>query len=129
VAIFYQTKKFKRENAKWQRKLERVGFVDIERNHHHGTVLQDLAEFNIHFRDRAIEATQAYYSWADEMVHRGKFKIPRDRAGKFKAPGDKKVWRLHAQGLKNAEIAERLGMSRWSIENFVKAIRQYLENQ
>jgi len=125
VTPFYQTKRFKREKRKWDRILERERFPDIERTSSHGTVLSQLS-LRKNFKATAIEATQAYYSWANSIMWTRRFR--RGLYNEF-GRGRKTLWRLHAGGLSNSEIARRVGLSRWTVEDLLGKLREYLKGK
>lgn len=107
--------------AKWKKKLERSGFYDIEDDQgriiDHKTIqdLQKLCGFRIGF----MEAIRDYFYWAGGMVSRGK----------FKSSADRKIWKLHAEGLSSREIELSVPFEQSTICKKIKKIRQYLRHQ
>lgn len=94
---FYQTRAFKALDAKWQKKLSAEGFDDIEDRDSpremlkawHGTV------FKNNLTPDQFLARQEYYTQARSFLEHYK----------FKSPLDKRIWRLHSEGLSYRNIA------------------------
>ena len=123
MALFFQTKKFKKQNARWKKILQSEGFSDCD-DSHNGTVVQDLSQ-KVHFKAQSVDCTRAYYSWAESVTFTARYRNSRFMR---RAPR-KRVWRLHCLGLNNAEVGRLIGLSRWTIEDTVKAIRVFLRRK
>lgn len=120
MSVFSSTK-FKKLKTKWDQKLKKSGFEDIENSRgdlvdHRST--QDLWK-RIHGSVDVFAALQTYYYWAGDMVSRGK----------FKSSLDKKIWKLHAEGYSSRRIALDVPLKQWAICKRIKKIRSYLQQQ
>lgn len=95
---FYETAKFKKLTAKWYKKLERTGFEDIEDVNSPREFLKAAHDtrFKINFDSSTFEERQRYFQLASQLV----FTYP------FKNPKEKKVWKLHSEGMSERVIAE-----------------------
>lgn len=117
MSVFESTK-FKKLRAKWEQKLIKSGFRDIENARgdlidHRST--QDTWR-RINGSKEVLDAAQEYYYWAGGMVSRGK----------FQSTLDKKIWKLHAEGFSSRRIAEDVPLKQWAICKRIRRIRDYL---
>lgn len=92
---FFETKGFKTLQAEWYRKLRDSGFDDIE--YAEGTSILKGVNSALMASRAHPELIQEYYRRATHFV-----KL-------VKKPRHKTVWRLHADGQKNKEIARVTG--------------------
>lgn len=101
---YYQTKQFLSLKSAWYGKLKKFGFKDIEKDEH---FLHEYSKSRTSTGNNAAqntpvkrEAKQDYYRYANFFTSTSKFKrLSRN---------EKKIWRLHLQGLGTREIAKRL---------------------
>lgn len=108
----------KQLHREWRRKLRASGFEDIELPD--GSLLPmkkppgrwrsfDKAH------DVEREAVASYFRQATTFCESSRFKRL--------ALVEKKVWRLHAQGLSNSEVASRLNVSLKKVRNAIRSAR------
>ena len=102
--------------------LRESGFVDLEGPNGDGE-LSDRG--NLHPVDESIEEHErlaqrmgdgaTYVEWAESVLHDG----PR-----FQSREAREVWRLHAEGLSEADIATALTLTRWKVRNHLANTRR-----
>ena len=86
MSKFYQTKRFKRLNAKWTKTLEQSGFDDIEHDEHSLTAYSSrFAKYPAYM----WEIKEAYYKMCEEFLEHYKFKNEYERI----------IWEYHSNGL------------------------------
>lgn len=117
----FQSRQFKKLQSKWYGILKETGFQDIEDASGNLTDHQSVQDFaqRIGFRAGLVEEIQDYFSWACEMVWRGRFKSAQDRM----------IWRLHAEGKSSRKIQEKTGLDRRWISRKILKLRHELQLQ
>jgi len=94
---------FRELQRKWDEKLAKSGFVDIERKDRVGAssrMLKTAALKNIvdQYTPEQFEIKQEYYRLAGQFLHDHKFKSGKDR----------EIWRLHSEGVSIRNIIRHL---------------------
>lgn len=126
----------KQLKAKWNKKLQKSGFKDIENSR--GDIIDHKTPNDLYklvgFRPGFMDAIRDYFTWAEEMVQNGTFHSARD----------KKLWLLHSMGLSTGEISRQgrtdgpkktkakshsVDLSQSQIFRRLKKIRAYLKLQ
>jgi hypothetical protein len=111
---FHQTKKFKRLNSLWLRKLARSGFIDIETA---SGALKNYDRRTIAWENR--QRIETFFRALDSFLIEAKLPAK-----------DKKILELYSQGIRIAEISVRSGMNRFAIHKLIQQYkRQVLESE
>lgn len=101
---FNETKEFKALQKIWYDKLTKKGFVDIESEDYRykrGVGINETTRVRDKMRQAGavgVIAVQDYYSKANALLDKYK----------FKKPIDKRIWELHASGLTDTEIVKAI---------------------
>lgn len=94
----FKTKEFKALKAKWDKKLEKSGFDDIERDGNlklfHSVYFADPRRYD----ENVVEAKHQYYNIAGVFLNEHKFANTLE----------KKIWQLHSEGKSIREIEKAL---------------------
>jgi hypothetical protein len=114
--------RFKNLQKKWDKKLEKSGFQDIENRR--GYFVDHKSFYDLTLRKNfsttdTFENTRSYYS------------IARSIATNYKFPSEemKMIWTMHSEGQTLSEIAEAMNTSKQNIFNRLKKIIKILVNQ
>ncbi len=113
-----ESTKLKKLKAKWEEKLKKSGFRDIEDEQgrlidHRST--EDLWK-RIGGSMEVFRATQDYFRWAEDMANHGL----------FRSRSDKRIWALHAQGKTCRDIGKKMKFHHTHIMRKIHLIRAYL---
>ncbi len=130
----FKTKEFKALQIKWEAKLKKAGFKDLERKDRWGRAeerLQTDTMENVANRGTTVEefeATQDYYRIAGQFLHEHK----------FKTQVEKKIWELHAEGdsirviikkLKHRGITAYKDLVQTTINRLADEMKDYARNR
>lgn len=99
--------------AKWDKKLAKAGFVDAEQRDTEMLHKHHDYYWRRRFTAETFAARQRYFELADQH----------HQEGFFDTGSDKRIWRMHADGLSLSEIAKATGKSRTVIFETVKKIK------
>lgn len=102
--------------AKWYKKLEKSGFVDIEDVNSDKEFLKkwDSQYFKRRYTPETFYAKQAYYQNAQDVL----------AEYKFNNAVDKKLYEMHANGLSHADIAKKTGYSKSAVQKVLFRLRR-----
>lgn len=122
---YHKTKAFKKLNAKWQKKLEKSGFEDIEK---------DETSLKIYHREyfyRSTHIDQGGGSAAKSEYFYLATKLLNDYV--FKTEVEKSIWGYHADGLPVREILLKLSrnkpkITRSKVENIITKLRKLMKS-
>lgn len=90
----YQTKEFKALLGKWNKKLEKEGFEDIETTDGRLKGISHADFFKAHYNRTTDQAKEEYYRYAGYFLYEHKFSSELER----------KIWELHIEGVGIREI-------------------------
>lgn len=97
---FYKTKAFEKENKKWQRKLLKDGFNDIEQDEHNLRVWS--SQFSRKKSLDTYKAKEEYYYMCTQFLNDHIFLTNLDRI----------IWEYHAEAISARNIAKLLAKVR-----------------
>lgn len=98
MSKFYETEKFKKLNKKWQEKLNKTDFKDIEQED--GNLkLWTTHFFKIHYNEILFNAKETYYRMATQFLHEHRFDNQLEQ----------QIWELHCKGMGYISIDKHLG--------------------
>lgn len=95
MSKFYQTKKFKKLQDRWYKKLDKSGFDDIEYDE------EKLSEYSVRFLRHphyVWELKAAYYTMCETFLNNYQ----------FDSLHEKSIWEDHVKGLGTRAIAKKL---------------------
>ena len=107
-------KQLKALQAKWYKRLERSGFVDVESplKEHCPLKHWDSIKFQAQYSPQAYLEKERYYQLAGQLLNEHKFKTARD----------KKVWAMHVEGRTYKEIAKKVKVHS---DTVIKTVKRY----
>lgn len=93
---FHQTKEFKNIDTIWKKKLKASGFQDQEIDEY---LQKDSEYYRRNYSNTIkVEAKETYYRLAGQFLYSHKFTTQKEEL----------IWKLHAEGLSDRDIADRL---------------------
>ena len=115
---------FRKELAKWDRKLKASGFVDVEQRlecgGREGDYLTGSPSSGDLRRGLYKEETEEYYTLARQHLHTMKWRSAKDT-------GRRTVWRMHSEGIPTSVIhrtmGEKLGFGIKKIQGIIRKER------
>jgi len=112
-------KQLQKLQQKWYKKLAADGFKDIESPLLRDQPLKhwDSVEFQRYWTPQSFTEKQRYYELANQMLHDFKFKSRRD----------KKIWRLHAEGVAAFSIAKAVKLHPNTVYKIIKKYASYIK--
>lgn len=112
---FWDSEEFQKLNKKWQRKLEKSGFEDIEQPD--GNLKKWSASYaRIRYKKTSAAAKETYYRYAGQFNYDYTFINPVDRL----------IWQYHSEGVSIRDIAKILRKKRFPLKT-EKAINQIIK--
>lgn len=108
-------KSYEALRAAWYAKLSNAGFKDIEKDERR--LKKPAKEINTIYASKIIPSTLEYYSMAGKFFY----------DFKFKSALDKKIWKMHAEGLSIREIEARIPKKRNAIHQIVKRLAKQMK--
>jgi hypothetical protein len=94
----FKTKEFLALKSKWDAKLEKDGFVDIETSDGKLKGISHADFFKAHYNQIDAQAKEEYYRQAGYFLYEHKFNTELER----------KIWELHVEGIGIREIVKVL---------------------
>lgn len=112
-------KQFLKLQQKWYKKLEKSGFKDIESPLKPGQPLKhwDSIDFQLDHTKETFLEKQRYYELAGQLLH----------SFKFKSRIDRRIWKMHAEGVSTTDIAKKLNLYRTTIHRIIKKYASYIK--
>ncbi len=112
---WFETDKFVKLKSKWDKKLEKSGFQDIEDT---DSPLEFLKVWHdSYFKNRnkvkSFFDVQRYYELATQLIHTYPFRTIKER----------NVWTMHAEGKSEREIARDCKCTDWVVRKTIKKVR------
>lgn len=101
----FKTKEFLTLQAKWNKKLEKSGFEDIETKDGLLKGISHADFFKAHYNQIDAQAKEEYYRNAGYFLYEHKFKTELER----------KIWELHVEGVGIREIVKILKKKNYNI--------------
>jgi hypothetical protein len=114
MSNFWETDKFKKLNAKWQKKLKDSGFDDAETKDHK---LKRYSQLRAEQARKETVGREEYYYMARMFLNDFEFDSERNR----------QIWSGHSDGLTVLEIAEGLRKNKKNKEQEVKTVIKQLK--
>jgi hypothetical protein len=112
---FYETPEFMKLNEKWNKKLEKAGFEDIEEFNSPKELLKAWhnTRFAAKYTLNMFDETREYYLAAANLLNTFTFKNHRDR----------KIWTMHSEGIPERHIAQKLNITDWRVRKLIKMLQ------
>lgn len=101
----------KKLQAKWDEKLAKSGFVDIENKD--GTLKQEINPRTIAMALSQKESVESYFEMASELLNTHQFEEPLERA----------IWEDHCDGGSLRQASAKYGRSVWAIRKIILKLK------
>lgn len=120
VSVF-DTPKFKKLHAQWEKKLASQGIPDIEDRQGRLKDNKDLIQLSRRtgFKTDVYISVRDYFIWVDHSLN----------WAQFESRTDEMIWILHGRGKSSHEIADEVCLDQTWVARKIKRIRTYVATQ
>lgn len=116
---YYETKKFKQQQAKWYKKLKDKGFKEIEQtpDNESGFLRQwDGSYFKTHYTAETLKAKQDFYRIATHYIE----------SGHFDYGYEKIAWSRYVEGASYEAIAKEINVGIVKVWKILRKLRKQI---